>query len=61
MDITIDTADLLLVNSTLFKSENQRPNIIEIRLINNIKYINKHTIKKIIKFMLLTQARCRKQ
>ena len=45
MDITIDTADLLLMNSALFKSENQRPNIIEIRLINNIKYINKHTIK----------------
>ena len=56
MDITIDTTDLFLVNSTHFKSENQRPNIIEIKLINNIKYINKHTIKKIIKLMLSTQS-----
>ena len=46
MDITIVTVDLSLVNSTFLKSENQRPNMNEIKLRNNIKNINNHTFEK---------------
>ena len=48
----MDTVDLFLINPKLFKRKNQRTNIIEIKLNNNIK---KASIiipsNKIIKFM----------